>query len=155
MPPKNKITFFVAGDPRPQSRPRVVSKGGRTWSYSNAGEGLKLWRDSIAWTAKAAGPLTRSRAYRCELIFWMKRPLTHFKAGVLKLGAPLAHASTPDADNLAKAALDAIQGARLLEDDAAVAWLVVAKLYATAGKGESCGGRPGLTCTIEALGGTN
>jgi Holliday junction resolvase RusA-like endonuclease len=53
----------------------------------------------------------------------------------------LPHTFRPDADNLAKLALDAVMDAGLLKDDAAVSTLVVTKTWAAKG---------GLVMTLHA-----
>ena len=56
------------------------------------------------------------------------RPKKHFKKGKLRIDAPKFVLKTPDADNLAKFVLDAVQK-RILSDDKIVTTLVVHKLW--------------------------
>lgn len=147
-----KVAFFVAGQPMPQSRPRVVSKGGRTWSYSSASAGLAAWRKSIHWAAKAAGPLRPSRAHRAEVVFYFARPKAHFKGGEIRCGMPVTVSARPDLDNLVKAVLDSVQSSGLLADDSSVVWLTCAKFYVPhEGTGVKT---PGAHCVFESIGGT-
>ena len=56
------------------------------------------------------------------------RPRVHFKKGQLKTDAPLHVLKTPDADNLAKFVLDALQK-KIVSDDKLVTTLVVHKRW--------------------------
>jgi hypothetical protein len=56
------------------------------------------------------------------------RPRTHFKKGQLKPEAPRHVLKTPDADNLAKFVLDALQK-KIVSDDKLVTTLVVHKRW--------------------------
>ena len=56
------------------------------------------------------------------------RPQSHFKKGHLRLNAPTHVLKTPDADNLAKFVLDAVQK-KILTDDKIVSTLVVHKRW--------------------------
>ena len=61
-------------------------------------------------------------------VLHFKRPKYHFKKGQLRLNAPKHVLKTPDADNLAKFILDAVQK-RILSDDKFVTTLVVHKRW--------------------------
>jgi len=118
------VMLNIEGTPRPQPRPRFVN--GRVVSTADAN--ARMWKDQINATAKIAvearGMLEAS-AIAVVMRFDMPTP----KAD--RHGRP--HTFRPDADNLAKLALDAVMSAGLLKDDAAVSTLVVTKTWA--GKG--------------------
>jgi Holliday junction resolvase RusA-like endonuclease len=118
------VLLNVEGNPRPQPRPRFVR--GRVISTADAN--AKRWKDLIQSTAKLAveahGQI-QGAAIAVVMRFDMPTP----KAD--RHGRP--HTFRPDADNLAKLALDAVMSAGLLKDDAAVSTLVVTKTWA--GKG--------------------
>lgn len=84
-----------------------------------------------------------------KIVFFMKRPDSHFRrrgdrqVGNLKDGMDLEmpHIGTPDADNLAKFVLDAMQGV-VYSDDRFVFSLVAMKVYDNLG---SCSGRTAIS----------
>lgn len=136
------MTFTVTGDPKGQPRPRAFAFRGHARVYdAGTAEGWKslvaaklheCW-DSIQFT----GPVT------VELQFHMRRPKGHYGAKGLRRSAPSVwHTQKPDADNLAKAVLDALTQCGLWADDAQVASLNVQKLWSNCGQ-------PG--CRIEVV----
>lgn len=118
------VLLNVEGNPRPQPRPRFVR--GRVVSTADAN--AKRWKDLIQSTAKLAveahGQI-QGAAIAAVLRFDLATP----KAD--RHGLP--HTFRPDADNLAKLALDAVMSAGLLKDDATVSTLVVTKTWAEKG----------------------
>ena len=118
------VMLNIEGTPRPQPRPRFV--GGRVVSTADAN--AKRWKDLVMKAGKMAADahgVIASPAVAVVMRFDMPTP----KAD--RHGLP--HTFRPDADNLAKLALDAVMSAGLLKDDAAVSTLVVTKTWA--GKG--------------------
>lgn len=116
------ILIEVKGTPRPQPRPRFVR--GRVISTADAN--AKRWiaaveaasRVSLAEHGKQAGPLAVLMSF-------------HFPtADASRHGLP--HTSRPDADNLAKLALDSLMRAGLIADDAAVSCLTARKSWSHA-----------------------
>ena len=67
-----------------------------------------------------------------RLVFGMLRPKAHFKSIYVRPNAPKWHTSKPDADNLAKAVLDALVDCKVIDDDKRVALLYASKSYSTA-----------------------
>jgi crossover junction endodeoxyribonuclease RusA len=67
------------------------------------------------------------------MAFSMPRPRSHYHTGKqshrLRDDAPVYHTGKPDADNLAKAVMDALSALRVWRDDAQVAHLYVEKRY--------------------------
>lgn len=137
--------FFAAGIPKGQPRPRAFSRGGHARVYDpGTAEG---WKSAIAVAAQAnrlAGQF-QERPLRVELRFTFARPKSHRRTcGLVKDGAPRFHTSKPDADNAAKAVLDALTQIGAWHDDAQVAELNVLKVY---------GETPGVLIVIEELSG--
>lgn len=128
------VRFFAAGDPKGQPRPRAFArKMGNTFVArvydSGTAEG---WKGSVALVAREVlsgrvfdGPIT------VELSFFFRRPKGHLTSkGLLKPAAPRYHTGKPDADNAAKAVLDALTQLGAWGDDSQVAELRVRKEYA-------------------------
>ena len=66
---------------------------------------------------------------RCTLRFTFARPRSHCTArGALRKGVPRMHVYKPDADNLAKFVLDALNG-RYYKDDSQIYSLCIEKRY--------------------------
>jgi Holliday junction resolvase RusA-like endonuclease len=122
------ITFTVAGDPVPQPRPRVSTRGGFARAYVPARHPVHAYRQAVADAAKAAGVTVSDDAVSVELTFLFERPKSHKNKRGLKKDAPSL--PPPDVDNLAKAALDSLTCVAW-HDDRQVARLVVSKGYAS------------------------
>jgi Holliday junction resolvase RusA-like endonuclease len=124
------ITFEVLGEPKSQPRPKAMKRGSFIHIYTPAT--AKVWKGLVASAAKpfiASGPLLG--ALRLSLAFRFARPKTHLKPdGTLRKGARHHHTTKPDADNLAKAVMDALTDAGLWNDDTQVVELNVTKTYA-------------------------
>lgn len=127
------ISFFVRGEPKGQPRPRAFArKMGASWvaRVFDAGTAEEWksqiameWRRSAPPMPKLPGPLGLT------LIFSMPRPKGHYGAKGLKWNAPTWHTSTPDADNLAKAVMDALTQLNIWGDDSQIVILTVGKKY--------------------------
>lgn len=147
--PSGVISFVVSGDPKGQPRPRAFAMKMGNGKFSarvfDAGT-AEAWKQQVAVAAtpnRPAAPFVGPVALRIEFLF--RRPKAHFRAnGAVKAGSPNLHTGKPDADNLAKAVMDALtQLGGFWQDDAQVAQLVVGKSY---------GERPGAVVEIkEAL----
>ena len=121
------ITFSVPGNPVPQPRPRVSTRGGFARAYVPAKHPVHAYRQAIADAALEAGATpvtTEPLTVILDLVF--ARPASHLTTKGLRKGAPLL--PRYDVDNCAKAALDALNGVAWV-DDAQVAKLVVEKSY--------------------------
>lgn len=121
------ITFSVPGDPVPQPRVRVSTRGGFARAYVPSKHPVHAYRQAIAAAAVAAGvtptdeePLT----VILDLVFG--RPATHKNKSGLRRNAPVLPRC--DVDNAAKACLDALNGVAWA-DDRQVGKLVVEKSY--------------------------
>ena len=136
--------LFVHGEPKGQPRPRAFAFHGKARVYDPGT--AEHWKSQIALAfpnviLKHGGPV------RVDLVFYMPRPKHHYtKASVLKESAPIAYAKKPDADNLAKAVLDAMTTMGVWDDDAQVAVLNIQKWYSA-----EPNGRRGCFITVTTL----
>ena len=120
-----EIEIWVPGDPVAKGRPRVLKSGHaytprKTQLYENhvrlcwaEQSGKKFWEGTPIIAYITAGfPIPKSMSKRKrEALVW--KP----------------HIKKPDADNVAKSILDALQG-YAFENDSAVFYVVVKKVYA-------------------------
>lgn len=119
------ITFSVPGDPVPQPRPRVSTRGGFARAYVPAKHPVHAYRQALAEAARAAGVTESGKPLNVVIDAVFVRPKSHMLKGGVRLNAPAL--PRPDVDNIAKAVLDALQD--VIGDDSAVARLVVEKSY--------------------------
>jgi len=130
---ESEVTFFATGDPKGQPRPRAFSRGGHVRVYDpGTAEG---WKGQIAIACKSKIPAEPIKGpVRIVLTFYFARPASHYFTGkrrdVRRPDAPGAHLAKPDADNLAKAVLDAMTTLGFWRDDSQVCDLYVIKQYA-------------------------
>lgn len=130
------ISFFAQGIPKGQPRPRAFAKrtkgGGFTARVFDAGT-AEHWKSQIAIEARKHKPATELLyAVVLSLAFHFPRPVSHYrgKAKALREDAPKWHTGKPDADNLAKAVMDALtQLGGFWRDDCQVSHLYVSKAY--------------------------
>lgn len=122
--------FWVVGDPKPQPRARATVRGrhARMYNPDTADE----WKAAVKSMATYAGlggePI--SGPISLELEFRFKRPTSHLtKKGELAAGAPRLYIKRPDADNLAKAVMDALTDLGVWRDDSQVMRLKVSKYW--------------------------
>jgi Holliday junction resolvase RusA-like endonuclease len=124
------ITFSVSGDPVPQPRPKVSTRGGFARAYVPAKHGIHAYRHLVQVAAIDAGLEKTAGTVDVVIDAVFGRPKSHLtKAGVRKNAPALPR---PDVDNVAKAVLDAI--GPILGDDTQVRRLVVEKSYAKEGR---------------------
>ena len=129
------VTFTVPGDPVPQPRPRVSTRGGFARAFVPANHPVHAFRDRVASAAQAAGLTEAASPVSITIEATFGRLRSHYrKAGVKPTAPPLRR---PDCDNLAKAVLDGLQD--VIGDDTWVARLTVAKAW---------GGEGSTTVTI-------
>lgn len=135
------ISFFVSGTPKPQPRPRAYVRGGHAGVYDcgTANE----WKYRVAVRVRETlNTLTRAESSLADkpialyIDLFLPRPKSHYyqtksRSGQLRENAPVWHTSKPDADNFAKAVMDALGDSRLVwADDAQVCFLQTTKQYA-------------------------
>jgi Holliday junction resolvase RusA-like endonuclease len=88
------------------------------------------WKGQIADAAKEHIPETPVDLPVCLSIdFLMPRPKRHFNSKGLKPDAPDSFTQKPDADNLAKAVMDALTVLGMWKDDAQVFSLKITKRF--------------------------
>jgi Holliday junction resolvase RusA-like endonuclease len=121
------ITFSVPGDPVPQPRPRVSTRGGFARAYVPSKHPVHGYRQAIAAAARDAGLAECSEPIGVVIDAVFVRPKSHLRKAGVKSDAPKL--PRPDVDNIAKAVLDALQD--VIGDDTCVARLVVEKSYGT------------------------
>jgi Holliday junction resolvase RusA-like endonuclease len=128
-PQTDGFVVEIRGDPKAQPRPRMFRRGSHIGVYDPGT--ADAWKRAVVLGIKAVwngqpygGPLHVIIGFR------MPRPKAHTrKDGTLKAGAPIYCTSKPDADNLAKAVLDAMTDLGVWRDDSQVCQLDVAKVY--------------------------
>lgn len=121
------ITFSVPGDPVPQPRPRVSTRGGFARAYVPGKHPVHAYRRALEAAARVAGVTPTGEPLSVVIDAVFVRPKSHTTKRGVKPDAPAL--PRPDVDNIAKAVLDALQD--VMGDDTAVARLVVEKSYGT------------------------
>jgi Holliday junction resolvase RusA-like endonuclease len=124
------ITFSVDGDPVPQPRPRVSTRGGFARAYVPAKHPVHAYRDAVARAALSSGLCKTDEPLSVVVDAVFGRPKSHLTKAGVKATAPKL--PRPDVDNLGKAVLDALQA--VIGDDTCVARLVVEKSYGEQGR---------------------
>jgi Holliday junction resolvase RusA-like endonuclease len=119
------VTFTIAGEPVPQPRPRVSTRGGFARAYVPKEHPVHAYRKAIAEAADEAGLVAQDEPLNVVIDAVFARPKSHLTKTGVKPTAP--RLPRPDVDNLAKAVLDALQD--VIGDDTNVARLVVEKSY--------------------------
>lgn len=117
------VTFRVDGKPVPQGSLTSFRHRSTGQVVTPQKARVREYRERVAWAARQTGMACTDEPVAVHLRFHFARPKSHYRAnGQLRAKAPHYHAQRPDADKLARAALDAITGV-LLYDDAQV-WRV-------------------------------
>ena len=119
------ITFSVPGNPVPQPRPRVSTRGGFARAYVPSKHPVHHYRTQLATAARDAGLTATGDPLDVVIDAVFERPKSHMRKSGVKPDAPKL--PRPDVDNVAKAVLDALQD--VMGDDSMVARLVVEKSY--------------------------
>ena len=129
----NPVHFTVLGDPKGQPRPKAFVRGGHAAVYDpGTAEG---WKSAIAVAAKEAGAvgIMLKGPISMSLCCWFKRPQSHYRTGKrsaeLRDGIPTYHTKKPDADNVFKAAADALTHLGVWLDDSQIAEVKIEKYY--------------------------
>lgn len=122
------IAFSVPGDPVPQPRPRVSTRGGFARAYVPAQHPVHSYRRAIAAAAVEAGASVHGDGVEVVIDLVWARPKSHVRKSGVKPDAP--QLPRADIDNATKAVLDALNGVAW-HDDAQVRRIVVEKSYGT------------------------
>ncbi len=123
--PLRVITFVVQGEPVPQPRPRVSTRGGFARAYVPSTHPVHAYRQKIAAEATKAGLEPQSEPVEVIVEAVFVRPKSHMTKKGVKPTAPKL--PRPDVDNIAKAVLDSLQD--VMGDDTNVRLLTVGKAY--------------------------
>lgn len=121
------ITFQVPGDPVPQPRPRITTRGNHGHAYTPKSHPIHAYRQAIAAAALAAGATPTDAApltLIVDLVF--ARPKSHFRKAGLKPDAP--RLPRPDCSNCLKGIEDALNGVAWV-DDSQLGRVVIEKTY--------------------------
>jgi Holliday junction resolvase RusA-like endonuclease len=119
------IAFSVPGDPVPQPRPRVTTRGGHGHAYTPSSHPVHAYRQAVAAAARAAGLTDTGEPLNVVIDAVFGRPKSHLTKSGVRATAPAL--PRPDVDNIGKAVLDALQD--VMGDDSLVSRLVVEKSY--------------------------
>jgi Holliday junction resolvase RusA-like endonuclease len=122
------IAFSVPGEPVPQPRPRVTTRGGFGRAYVPHAHPVHAYRASLAAAARDAGAEPHAEPVSVVIDLVFERPKSHFRKSGLKPDAPLLPRC--DLDNCGKAVLDSLNGVAWV-DDSQVQRLVIEKTYGT------------------------
>ena len=125
------IAFDVPGDPVPQPRPRVSTRGGFARAYVPQKHPVHAYRRAIAFEAMKAGATPGRGLVNVVIEAVFVRPNYHKTKKGVKATAP--HTPRQDVDNVAKAVLDALNGVAWV-DDTQVRRLVIEKSYGPEGR---------------------
>lgn len=122
------ISFFAQGNPKGQPRPRAFAFHGKARVFDpGTAEG---WKSCVAEAAKPHLPEKPIETpVKMWVRFYMPRPKKHFNKTGLRPDAPEFFTGKPDADNLAKAVMDALTILGMWRDDSLVYDLRAEKIY--------------------------
>lgn len=120
------IAFSVVGNPVPQPRPRVTTRGGNGHAYTPASHPVHGYRQAVAAAARAAGAGVHGDCVELVLDFVFARPKSHLRKNGLAANAP--QWPRQDIDNLQKAVMDSLNGV-CWEDDSQVVRVVASKSF--------------------------
>ncbi len=135
------------GPPKGQPRAKATRRGKHVRMYTpDTADEMKDGIRRLAMQAMADGEWQHTTGpVEVVITTHFERPASHFRrvrgSAVLKQGAPIYHDQKPDADNVAKAVMDALgphgSWPGVWYDDKQVASLIVGKMYASPGNGPS------------------
>lgn len=123
------IAFTVPGDPVPQPRARITTRGKFGHAYTPSSHPIHAYRAAIAAAAKAAGATPTDAAPLLLIVdlVW-ERPKSHYRKSGLRDDAPKL--PRPDCSNVLKGIEDALNGVAWV-DDTQVGKVIVEKSYGT------------------------
>lgn len=109
-----KIAFTVPGQPIPQPRARITTRGKFAHAYTLKKHPITAYREAIRAAAIAAGARPHDELVELWIYAYYVRPTSHSTKQGLKKTAP----KTPraDTDNLAKGIMDALTGTAYADD---------------------------------------
>jgi Holliday junction resolvase RusA-like endonuclease len=119
------ITFTLPGNPVPQPRARITTRGKFAHAYTPKSHPVHDYRKQLAVAARLAGLTPTGEPLDVVIDAVFERPKSHLLKKGVKATAPKL--PRPDVDNVAKAVLDSLQD--VMGDDTMVARLVVEKSW--------------------------
>ena len=122
------VEIVVPGQPVPQPRPRVSTRGGFGRAYTPSAHPIHAYRQAITLMARTAKRITGAAVLEVEAIF--ARPASHWRKHDLKPSAP-QWVKGIDGDNVLKGVQDALTDAGLWDDDDQVIDSRIRKRYAS------------------------
>jgi Holliday junction resolvase RusA-like endonuclease len=121
------IVLEVPGQPVPQPRPRVSTRGGFGRAYTPTKHPIHVYRQAIKLVAMASGKKIKGpTALVVDAVF--ERPPSHWRKHDLKPDAPPW--PNADGDNVLKGVADALTDAGIWGDDDQVVFWSIRKRYA-------------------------
>lgn len=120
----------IFGMPKAQPRARAFSRNGKARMFDPGT--AEAWKSDVAQHTKTLHGRGLQGCLKVVLFFFLARPKSHFRANgkELKPSSPVRYyAKKPDADNLAKAVLDALTSLHAWGDDSQVVILEVTKAW--------------------------
>ena len=121
------IVLEVPGQPVPQPRPRVSTRGGFGRAYTPTKHPIHVYRQAIKLVAMSSGKkITGPTALVVDAVF--QRPPSHWRKNDLKPDAPPW--PNADGDNVLKGVADALTDAGVWGDDDQVVYWSIRKRYA-------------------------
>jgi len=115
------IVLEVPGQPVPQPRARVTTRGGHGHAYTEKSHKIYVYRQAIELVARASGQKMPRVPSVISIVAVFERPKSHWRKHDLKPTAPLW--PNADGDDRAKGVADALTDAQLwIDDDQAVFW---------------------------------
>lgn len=128
------IELIVPGNPVPQPRPRISTRGGFSRAYVPATHPVHEYRELVKMAGQAATKEPLGGPIRVEISFTFKRPKSHWNKSGLKSTA-LHYPSKSDIDNCFKAATDALNGVCYMDDEQ-ICEAVISRYYINKRDGE-------------------
>ena len=125
---KASITFVVYGEPVAQGRPRFARRGSFVQAYDP--KKSREYKDtvySVAVQNKPARPMDGPLSVRIDAYFTLPKSAKRAEK-ILAESESLFHIKKGDADNIAKAVLDSLNGI-IFKDDSQVSRLIVTQKY--------------------------
>ncbi len=123
------LDFWVSGMPKAQPRVKAFARGRHARVYTP--DTADAWKAEVRRAAIEAGVnFPRRVPLSASMVFVLPRPKSR--------KVDYWHTSRPDADNLAKAVLDALTDAGIWGDDRQVAWLQAKKIYVQGTEAPGC-----------------